>query len=369
MFTSLRLSVLLGALSFLYLWFWREPSTPPWDPQTPLPFPEAHYAQAAGCVQQTYCPSSNIVGLEVGDAQLLWTVGDSDAHQRVNVYRSPSLGLVVAYAGTNVTSKTSMAINNDYLLDKADPLLALPARAKVEGGAQKAWKLHWDQVLEAVQREDAHEPDGRITVTGHSMGAQLAILASVALERLYKERVYVLTCESSRGRTFAKAYQYAHSHCALSSSSFSFLPRQSVSQEWATASLQTTWIPSSSRMPPSRPPAPPLTSPTSPTGTTTRLASRPRFSGIAIFPGRSSSSLPTLPPTGCCRARRTRLGLPASGGLGMTILITGARSWALRWGISMLVPLEWEIDFREGRPWLRPEAFVDREKCKRGSSS
>lgn len=205
MVTSLRLSVMLGVLSFLYYWFWREPSTPPWDPQTPLPFPEAHYAQAAGCIQQTYCPASNVAGLEVGDAHLLWTVGDSDAQQRVNVYQSQSLGLVISYAGTNVTSKTSMAINFDYLLDKADPLLGLPPNAKVEGGAQKAWKLHWDQVLEAVQKEAAHEPSGKITVTGHSMGAQLAIIAAVALERLYKERVYVLTCESCTRETDARA--------------------------------------------------------------------------------------------------------------------------------------------------------------------
>jgi hypothetical protein len=212
MVTSLRLSVVLGVVSFLYYWFWREPSTPPWDPPMPLPFPQAHYAQAAGCTQQTYCPTSNVVGLEVGDAQLLWTVGDSDAQQRVNVYRSASLGLVISYAGTNVTSKTSMAINNDYLLDKADPLLGLPPNAKVEGGAQRAWKLHWDHILEAVRREQAHEPDGRITVTGHSMGAQLAIIASVALERLYKERVYVLTCESCTGGEEQKQTHHLNAH-------------------------------------------------------------------------------------------------------------------------------------------------------------
>ncbi|PWN18851.1 alpha/beta-hydrolase [Microstroma glucosiphilum] len=224
MITSQRLSLLVGLLSFLYVWFWREPSTPAWNPQTPLPFPETHYAQAAGCVQQTYCPASNIVGLEVGDAQLIWTVGDSDAQQRVNIYRSASLGLVVAYAGTNVTSKTSMAINNDYLLDKADPLLGLPAGVKVEGGAQRAWKLHWDEVLEAVQREEPHDPAGRITVTGHSMGAQLAIIASVALEKLYKERVYVLTFGQPRvgNRAFANYIDSTfHPNAAFTSSNSS----------------------------------------------------------------------------------------------------------------------------------------------------
>ena len=85
-----------------------------------VPYDLKKFSQAAGLVQQCYCtPGSYHKGLQVGDSTLLWGIGDGNMEQRALVYHSKSLGIAVAYMGTNVSSLRSYS--NDILFFSEPP--------------------------------------------------------------------------------------------------------------------------------------------------------------------------------------------------------------------------------------------------------
>lgn len=149
-----------------------------------LPFSTFAYSQAAGLCQQTYC-ADVAIGQQVGDAKLLFTTGDGDAIQRVNIYYSATLGVTVAYQGTNISSLTSALHDVDYALISPDPRLGLPAGAQVDSGFQAAWLASYLSVSNALEQLRGQYAGARLTVVGHSLGAAQALLAGLALQHLY----------------------------------------------------------------------------------------------------------------------------------------------------------------------------------------
>ncbi|CAO1622981.1 unnamed protein product [Parajaminaea phylloscopi] len=150
-------------------------------PSSALPFAVGVYSQAAGLAQQTYCPSQ--AGLVVGDSTLLFTVGDGDKLQRVNIYESRSLGLVVAYEGTNISSVRSILYDVDFPLVPGDSTLGLPFGSLVDQGFQAAFLKTWPVVKAQVATLRQSHGNGRLAVVGHSLGASQASLAALALQK------------------------------------------------------------------------------------------------------------------------------------------------------------------------------------------
>jgi hypothetical protein len=158
-----------------------------------LPFSNVAYSQAAGLCQQTYC-LDGAIGQQVGDARLIFTTGDGSAIQRANIYYSASLGLTLAYQGTNISSLASTAHDLQLALKQPDPLLGLPAGARVNDGFQSAWLASYPSVLKGLEQARAQFPGSKLVVVGHSLGASQALLAGLALQRLYKIDG-VITCK------------------------------------------------------------------------------------------------------------------------------------------------------------------------------
>ena len=78
------------------------------DQPVDVPYDIDEFTQAASLAQQAYCTKgAHDYGLKTGDSTLLWTTGDGSLKQRVNVHHSDSLGIVVAFQGTNSISPFS----------------------------------------------------------------------------------------------------------------------------------------------------------------------------------------------------------------------------------------------------------------------
>ena len=160
---------------------------------TGLPFPEYVYSQAAGLCQQTYC-NENKAGLVIGDAELLYSYGDGNTIQRANIYHSWSLGVTLAYEGTNASSLTSDLHDVDFLSSLPDARLGVPIGSAVDSGFQSAWRASYPDVLNGLAKARASYPNSTLTVVGHSLGASQALLAGLALQKLYGVDM-VVTCE------------------------------------------------------------------------------------------------------------------------------------------------------------------------------
>lgn len=155
-------------------------------PTSQLPFPISVYSQAAGLAQQTYCNNSK-AGLTIGDAKLLWTYGDGDAQQRVNIYNSSSLGLSVAWEGTNTSSVHSIAYDVEFVPVPGDAVLDLPFGSLVDAGFQGAFLSSWKQVKEQLTARGAgnSSTSNKVTIIGHSLGASQASLGALAVEHAF----------------------------------------------------------------------------------------------------------------------------------------------------------------------------------------
>ena len=153
------------------------------DKPVDIPGDWKRYSNLAGFSEQTYCNESPI-GTKVGDGELLWKWGDGDSHQRVFIFNSSSSGIAVAWEGTNQTSLGSIIHNVDLFLVDPDPELipqALPG-TKVFDGYQKEYKKAAPHVLKAVQKYTKALNTTKVTVTGDSLGAGIAMIGMFHLE-------------------------------------------------------------------------------------------------------------------------------------------------------------------------------------------
>jgi len=165
-----------------------------------VPYNEDMISQAAGLVQQSYCkPGSYKPGLQIGDSKLLWTTGDGNHRQRVLIYHSKSLGIAVAFEGTNSSSLLSDL--NDVLA-RPDPPNNLyreymPNGVKLMHGFQDAYVKLAADVMPAIKKYKDQFHESRVTVIGHSLGAAIGLIASMDVQYridcgLYKSYLFGL---------------------------------------------------------------------------------------------------------------------------------------------------------------------------------
>lgn len=65
-------------------------------------------------------------------------------------------------------------------------LTELPSGASVADGFQRAWLDTADEVLEQVQLAHEAHPKANVTVTGHSLGAAIALLDALWIKQTLK---------------------------------------------------------------------------------------------------------------------------------------------------------------------------------------
>ena len=175
----------------------------------PMPVPGGwvKYSMAAGLAQQTYC-RENWIGMRVGDATLLWQYGDGAHRQRVMLFDSASLGLAVAFMGTNLSSMHSMM--HDLVALPVVPNVRyrcmLPPSARVFAGFQGAYVPLADAVKHEVLYQAERLNRERVTVIGHSLGAAMALLAALHLHSVVGvSEVITFGLPRTGNRAFASA--------------------------------------------------------------------------------------------------------------------------------------------------------------------
>lgn len=153
-------------------------------PVNGLPFPEDYFTKTVASVQNTYCSvADNKPGIKIGDQTLLYSFGDGQAKQRANIYYSESLGIILAYQGTNGSSLHSDFRNFEFLLTTPNPALGLSPGVMVDTGFQQAWYGTWEDVKNALHEAKNTYPNVSIVVTGHSQGATQASLGAMAINK------------------------------------------------------------------------------------------------------------------------------------------------------------------------------------------
>ncbi|KAH0012804.1 extracellular GDSL-like lipase/acylhydrolase, partial [Aureobasidium melanogenum] len=175
-----------------------------------LPFPVEDFTKTVASVQNAYCGATkNVPGIQFGDQTLLYAYGDGNLAQRTNIYHSDSLGIIVAYEGTNVSSLISILHDVDAVMVLPNADLGLPLGTLVFNGWQVAFHATWLQVKQGLSDAVAEYPDDPIIVTGHSLGAAIATLASLAIDQAFPNKIKeVIVYGPPRvgNPTFADAY-------------------------------------------------------------------------------------------------------------------------------------------------------------------
>jgi len=184
-----------------------------------LPFTTSVYSQAAGLAQQTYCVNSK-AGVVVGDSTLLYTYGDGINIQRANIYYSKSLGITLAYQGTNTSSLASDLYDVVFVSTLPDSRLGLPVGSTVDLGFQSAWQASYSDVLKGLVKAKARYPKSKLTVVGHSLGASQALLAGLALQKLYGvDKVVTCMCYFEVTLMEIRLISFSFVYCSWSTSS------------------------------------------------------------------------------------------------------------------------------------------------------
>ncbi|KAL4403150.1 hypothetical protein ACI68E_000933 [Malassezia pachydermatis] len=155
---------------------------PGWPSSTaapqPVPDPVSMYQQFAGLAQESNCVNYKI-NMTIGDAKLLYSWGDGDHDQRLQLFHSKSLGIVASWSGMNQSSLTSLLSAADlFLVDPNRDLfpMVLPG-TKVFQGFQSAYERVASRLLEKLDYYQNMYDEDRVSFTGLSYGAALSALA------------------------------------------------------------------------------------------------------------------------------------------------------------------------------------------------
>lgn len=143
-----------------------------------VPEPISMYQQFAGLAQQSNCFKTKI-NATIGDAQLLFSWGDDDKNQRMQIFRSKSLGIVTSWSGMNVTSLTSLLSAADLFLVDVDRKYfpRVKKGSKLYDGFQNAFKRAAPVLMKKIQYFQELYDEDRVSLTGLSFGAALADIA------------------------------------------------------------------------------------------------------------------------------------------------------------------------------------------------
>lgn len=169
-------------------------------------------SQAAGLAQQPYC-SNQHKNQTVGDAHLLYEYGDGDFVQRTVIFKSKSLGIVVAFEGTDASKFFSLVHDLDAKQVEPHRLFgsAFPPGTKLFKGFQSAYVGVASHVLQKVKELTKEHKEQRVTLTGHSLGGAMALLAAAHFEHELKQgiyRAYSFGLPRTGNPTFANAIDY-----------------------------------------------------------------------------------------------------------------------------------------------------------------
>lgn len=168
-------------------------------PSSELPFDLSTLQHAAAACQNTYCTGMwNYPGLEIDDMTLVSTAALANDEQRATLYHSKSQGIILAYQGTNLSSIDSVLHDATFWLTDPKIELGLTGDAKVFYGFQDQWYKSWATVEQMVLEAFEQFPDEKILVTGHSMGASMAQLAGLAIEKAFGKVKAVISFEPPR---------------------------------------------------------------------------------------------------------------------------------------------------------------------------
>ena len=145
-----------------------------------------HFTVAAGLNQEAYCVNSKDGNMIGGDAELAWQTGDGEHVQRTLIYHSKTLGVTVAFEGTN--SSDLRSIINDVEAVQVDIDYrwkdTVTKGAKVMYGFQDAYLKVADKVAKKVPEVKKKYNERRLTLVGHSLGAAMTLIAAGHLEHV-----------------------------------------------------------------------------------------------------------------------------------------------------------------------------------------
>lgn len=176
---------------------------PGWPSSTaspvPVPDPVPMYQQFAALAQEPNCVNYKL-NSSIGDAKLLYSLGDDNYNQRMQIFHSKSIGLVVSWAGMNQSSLISLLTAADLFLVDLDKSLYpdAPSGVKVFDGFQDAYKRIQAKLLHKLAEYQEEYNEDRVSLTGLSLGAAIAVVGSRHIETnlkrggLYKTVVFGL---------------------------------------------------------------------------------------------------------------------------------------------------------------------------------
>lgn len=151
-----------------------------YEKPTNLPVNWYELSLAAGLATQTYCDDSDNYGMKIGEAELLWSKWLGVMNQRVNVYYAPTLGVTVAFEGTTPSLLSILHDANLVLEDPKSHLKgAVEGGAQIHSGFQDAYLSVAEETIDTVYHYMKQKNDTRVTTTGHSLGAAMALLAAM----------------------------------------------------------------------------------------------------------------------------------------------------------------------------------------------
>lgn len=150
------------------------------EPGRDIPLKVSDLQMIAAFAQQTYCLDQSI-GTKVGDGEIVWSYGDGWFNQRATIINSKSVGLVLSFQGTSATDIKGWIEDYSFLLHPPHKALRpkLEPGSQLETGFQKAYMGLADKVLDGVAKMSAKYNNSKITITGHSLGAAIAEIATV----------------------------------------------------------------------------------------------------------------------------------------------------------------------------------------------
>ncbi|KAI3629249.1 hypothetical protein CBS9595_000321 [Malassezia furfur] len=158
---------------------------------TSIPIDWHLLSEAAGMSQQDYCFFQR-AGQDVGDAELLYEFGDGYIVQRALIFKSKSLGITVAFEGTETKSPFSRIHDEDFRLVTPSRSLAgvFPEGVQIFDGFEKAYLQVAHPILTKLREYMATYQESRVSVTGHSLGAGMALIAAAHYNHVLDQGVH-----------------------------------------------------------------------------------------------------------------------------------------------------------------------------------